>query len=135
MGTRATGTIYLATDQSIPNNQFFGLGTASSSFVRNTVVIPQSSTIIGLVFSIRTEELAEGETITAEIFRSTDCGVTPTATGIQATVTGPNPPNCCAFSSAGLSVDRCDLLSVKVTRSSGGALPGGAAATILLSIP
>jgi hypothetical protein len=127
-------TLYLGTDQSIGNNDFFALGTSSSSFVRNTVVIPQNARITGLIFNIRDESLNMGQTISAEIYRSTDCGVSLTATGIVATVTGPNPPNCCAFTEANLSINQCDLISVRVT-TDGGAISDGVAATILFATP
>ena len=138
--TGATGagenTLYLGSGLAISNNDFMGLGTASSNFIRNTVLIPQTSTITGLVFSIRDEPLDVGQSITGEIVRSTDCGVTPVLTGIRATVAGPNPPNCCAVTTANLVVNQCDLLSIQITRvGSSAALPNGAAATILLTIP
>ncbi len=142
--TGATGpggsTIYLGTDQSLGNNDFLGLGTSSPSFIRNTVVVPENSTLIGIVLSVRTEPLAATDTVSARIIRSTDCGNTTTDTGIVATVTGPSSaaaPNCCAVSvSPPVAVNRCDLLAVQITRTGNvGALANGAAATIIFSIP
>jgi hypothetical protein len=128
--------IYLGTDQSVGNLDFLGLGTSSDGgpmgFIRNSVVVPQNATITGLVFSVRGESLDTGETVQAEIFRSTDGGVTVVATGVIATVTGPNPPNHCGVASANFAVNQCDLLSVRI--SNGEALENGAAATILLTI-
>ena len=80
--------IYLATDQPIANNQFFGLGTAQAGFVRNNVVIPQTATITGIVFSIRDENLVAGATVSAEIVVSDTCATTSINTGIIATVVG-----------------------------------------------
>jgi hypothetical protein len=98
--------------------------------------VPQTATITGIVFSIRDESLTAGDSIRAEIYRSTNCGVSFLPTGIFATVIGPNPPNCCAFGSGSLVVNQCDLLSVRVVRTGAtGALMNGAAATIILSIP
>ncbi|MFP4015561.1 MAG: hypothetical protein ACLFUI_00890 [Halanaerobiales bacterium] len=131
---QATNTLYLATDESIGNNQFFGLGTSvPNSIVRNTVVIPEDATISGFIFSIRDEPLDTGETITAEIFISTDCGETFDETGVEAEVEG---PECCAFTAANYSVNQCDLLTVRITREeTGEALENGAAATILFTTP
>jgi hypothetical protein len=138
-------TIFLATDEQINDGQFFGLGTSNpggGGFVRNTVVIPQSATITGMVFSIRDEALVAGDSISAEIFISTDCGVTPVPTGIIATVNGPNPPNCCAVATGNFPfpVNQCDLLSVRITivdapgSPINQALENGVAATILLTV-
>jgi hypothetical protein len=76
-------------------------------------------------------------TYRGEIYKSRNCGVTFTATGIFAVVNGPNPPNCFAFGSGTLVVNQCDLLSVRVVRTAGntGALENGAAATIILTTP
>ncbi|NRY63029.1 hypothetical protein DZE40_004124 [Clostridium beijerinckii] len=133
-------TIYLGTDQSLGNNDFLGLGTSSPSFIRNTLVVPQNSTLIGIVLSVRTEPLAATDTVSARIIRSTDCGNTTVDTGIIATVTGPSSaaaPNCCAVSvSPPVAVNRCDLLAVQITRTGNlSALANGAAATIIFSIP
>ncbi|MFJ5718340.1 hypothetical protein [Neobacillus sp. NPDC093127] len=132
-------SIYLAAPV-VSNNDFVGLGTSSGGamgFVRNNVVIPQTATITGLVFSIRDNSLSATDSVTAEIFVSTDCGVTPLATGIIATVNGPNPPNCCAFSPGTFAVHQCDLLSVQIKNdmTEDPALPDGVAATILYTIP
>lgn len=132
-GTGAS-TIYLASDDALPNNHFFGLGVDDVDPTRTNVVIAQRSTITGFVFSIRDEPLTAAQTITGTIFRSTDCGVTFNSTGISVTITGPNPGNCCGFTPANLIVNQCDLLTVQVTRNTGdAALEEGAAATILLS--
>ena len=138
--TGATGpggsTVYLGTDQSIGNLDFLGLGTSSASFIRNTIVVPQDSTITGLVFNIRDHTLGTGIVASAEIFVSSDCGFDPpVATGIIAAVTGPNSdasPNCCAFAVGDFNVEKCDLISVRVT-TGGGAFANGVAATILFS--
>ncbi|MEY9870537.1 hypothetical protein ABIE66_006043 [Peribacillus sp. B2I2] len=129
-------TIYLASDDTLPNNQFFGLGVDDPDPTRTNVVIAQTSTITGFVFSIRDEPLTAAQSITGTIFRSTDCGVTFVNTGISVTITGPNPGNCCGSTTASLVVNQCDLLTVQVTRvGSAAALEEGAAATILLSTP
>lgn len=133
-------TIYLATDQSISDNGWIGLGTASSvsQFTRSTVTLPVDSTIVGLVLNIRDNTISEGETVTAEVFTS-PCGFEdPEATGISATVDGPNDsetPNCIATGAGSFAVSQGSLVSVKLTTSSGvGALSAGAAVTIFLTI-
>jgi len=138
-------TIYLATDKISPD-QFMGLGSAqggSSDFARSNVVIPKAATITGLVFSIRDEPLRLGDTITAEIFISNGCASDPMGTGISVKLVGtavpPHIPNahCCGAVSVnpGVPVDRCDLLSIKITRTGNGngALEHGAAATVLFT--
>lgn len=140
--TGATGpggnTFYLATDQSIANNQYLGLGNASSDFTRNTIVVAQNSKIVGFSFSIRTELLSDEDTVSAEIIRSTTCGDVLIDTGIIATITGPSSEgarNCCIFVPADYDVLGCDLLSVRITRTGNeGALEAGAAATILMNM-
>lgn len=130
-------TFYLVTDQSIANNQYFGLGNASADFTRNTVVIAQNAKIVGLTFSIRTEVLDANDTVSAEIVRSTTCGDALINTGIIATITGPSSEgdrNCCAFTLADYYVLTCDLLSIRITcTEETGALAEGAAATILIN--
>jgi hypothetical protein len=130
-GPSGVMALYFGTDQSIPNGNFMGLGT-SDDFVRNTVVIPANSTITTLVFSIRNETVAAGEMVQAEIYRSTDGGVTSVATGFIATVNGPNPPNHCAVATGSLAVNQCDLISIRVSNSD--ALENGATATVLYTL-
>jgi hypothetical protein len=128
--------IYLSSQQSIPNNYFFGIGIDSIDFQASSVVVPQNATITGLIFSIRNEPLDLNQSVSAEIYRSTNCGVNSTATGIIATVTGPNPTNCCASVPANLSVNQCDLLSVRISRVGNTAdLINGVTATIILTLP
>ncbi|WP_056473563.1 collagen-like protein [Bacillus sp. FJAT-25509] len=131
-GTTGSGSsfIYFSSDQSVPNNNFIGQGTSSSMFDRNTIVIPQAGVITGIIFSIRDNTLALGETATAEIYISTNCAQTAMATGVIATVDGPNPPFCCGMSpAANLIVNPCDLISVRITTGDG-AFPNGVAATV-----
>jgi hypothetical protein len=129
----------LATDQSVGDGDFIGLGTSQGGtigFVRDNVVISQNSTITGLVLNIRDKALAVGDTVTATIFRSTDGGVTFTSTGITTTVTGPNPPNFANATTGSVAVNQFDLLSVQITFPVGvGSLADGVAATITLSSP
>jgi len=131
----------LATDQSVSDGGWIGLGTSSSQsqFTRSTVVLPFNATIVGLVLNIRDKTLLDGATVTATIFTS-PCGFAdPVSTGISATVLGPSndeDPNCTATGTGSVAVTRGTLVSVQLTTSQGvGALPNGAAVTILLTIP
>jgi len=141
--TGATGSsgsglmeVFLSTDQSVGNNDFLGSGTSSASFVRSSIVIPENATIKSITLNIRDHGLSAGQTASAQIFTSSNCGFTaPIATGIIATVTGPNSsttPNCCATTSANLTINRCTLLSVQLT-TTGGAFSNGVSVTILLN--
>ncbi|MBN8209029.1 hypothetical protein JI666_09755 [Bacillus sp. NTK071] len=99
------------------------------------MVVPADATITGLVVSIR-DEILTTQNVTAEIYRSTNCGFASIATGIIATVTGPNnqnSPNCCAVATAKFPVKQCDLLSVRITHSGNQSLQDGATAAILFS--
>ncbi len=133
-------TLYLSSDQSIGNNDFFGLGTSSSSFSRNTVVIPQDAMITGLILNIRNNDVDVNESVEAEIFIDRNCAFSPpTATGIVATITGPSDssnPNCCGITFQTFSVQQCDLLSVQIRRVNGNnaGFSTGVAATVLFTI-
>ena len=133
--------IYLATDQSVSDGGWIGLGTSSSEpqFSTSTIVIPANATITGIVLNIRDNTIPATETVTATIYTS-PCGFTePTSTGISATITGPNleeSPNCCTTAAGSATVSQCSLLSVQITTSQGvGALNNGAAVTVLMTTP
>ncbi len=134
-------TIYLATDQSVSDRGWVGLGTSSSmsQFTTSTVTLPVVATITGLVFNIRDNTIPAGESVTATIYTS-PCGFSaPVSTGISATILGPSnatTPNCVGFSVGSVIVTQGSLLSVQVTTSQGvGALSKGAAMTIFQTIP
>ena len=133
---QTTSVIYLASDQSIGNNDWVGLGTSSSQFARNNVVIPANAVITGITLNIRTNTLTQGQTVTAAVFTS-PCGfASPTNTGISAIVSGANnseTPHCCAAATGTANVSACSLLSVKITTSQGvGALDNGVAVSVAL---
>jgi hypothetical protein len=126
---------YLATDQSINDGGWLGLGTSSSvsQFTRSTVVIPRNSTITGIVLNIRDNSVT-ASTVTATVYVS-PCGfTTPVSTGISATVTGPSneeTPNCLATGSGSFAVVAGSLLSVQVTMGTIiGALSNGVSVTV-----
>ncbi|MET4558963.1 hypothetical protein ABIA69_000106 [Lysinibacillus parviboronicapiens] len=126
--------VFLSTDQSVGNNDFLGTGNSSASFVRSSIVIPENAIIKSLTLNIRDHLLSAGQTASAQIYISTNCGFTaPVATGIIATITGPNSsasPNCCAKTTSNFPVNSCTLLSLQVT-TTGGAFSNGVSATIL----
>ena len=128
--------VFLSTDQSVGNHDFLGTGNSSASFVRSSIVIPENAIIKSLTLNIRDHALSAGQTASAQIYISTNCGFTaPVATGVIATITGPNAstsPNCCATATANFLVNRCTLLSVEVT-TTGGAFSNGVSTTILFN--
>ncbi|WP_369436146.1 collagen-like domain-containing protein [Lysinibacillus fusiformis] len=128
--------VFLSTDQSVGNNDFLGTGNSSASFVRSSIVIPENAIIRSLTLNIRDHSLSAGQTASAQIYISANCGFTaPIATGIIAIVTGPNSsasPNCCAKTTANFSISSCTLLSLQVT-TTGGAFSNGVSATILFN--
>ncbi|MGE7997478.1 hypothetical protein ACQKOF_02110 [Lysinibacillus sp. NPDC093190] len=130
--------VYLSTNQSVANNDFLGIGSASASFIKNTFVVPQNAVITSLTLNIRDHNLTAGDTASAQIYLSTNCGFTaPIATGIIATITGPSSstsPNCCTTTTSNFSVNSCTLLSVEIT-TSGGSFANGVLATIRYHSP
>ena len=132
--------MYLATDQSVGDGGWVGLGTSSSGplFVTSTITLPVDVTIVGLVLNIRDNTIPADSSVTATIFTS-PCGFTaPTTTGVTATVLGPNTaetPNCLATGAGSVPVTQGSLLSVQVTTGAGvGALSRGVAVTVFLTI-
>ncbi|MFJ7923782.1 hypothetical protein, partial [Lysinibacillus sp. NPDC096396] len=130
--------VYLSTDQSVANNDFLGIGSASATFIKNTFVVPQNAVITSLTLNIRDHNLTAGDTASAQIYLSTNCGFTaPVPTGIIATITGPSTsasPNCCTTTTSNFSVNSCTLLSVEIT-TSGGSFANGVSATIRYHSP
>lgn len=133
-------SLYLATDQSVSDGGWIGLGTSSPEplFTTSTVVIPQDAIITGLILNIRDNTIPDS-TVTATIFTS-PCGFEdPTSTGVSVTITGPSneeTPKCVGIATGNASVEQGHLLSVQLTTSAGvGALSRGAAVTIILTLP
>ncbi|WP_342546753.1 collagen-like protein [Lysinibacillus sp. FSL K6-4013] len=127
--------VFLSTDQSVSNNDFLGTGNSSASFVRSSIVIPENAIIRSLTLNIRDHALSAGQTASAQIFVSTNCGFTSVATGIIASVSGPNSSttlNCCAKVVANYPITSCTLLAVQVS-TTGGAFSNGVSATILFN--
>lgn len=134
----STSSIYLATNQSVSDGGWVGLGT-SSTFITSTVAIPVNLTIVGIILNIRDYRIGSGMSVTAEIFTS-PCGhEAPTSTGISVTVDGPRgdqPVNCLATGAGSVYVAQGTLLSVQITTSDGvGALNSGVAITVITELP
>ena len=131
--------IYLATDQSIGNGGWVGLGTSSSQsqFSRSTVVIPRNSTIREIILNTRDNSLTSGQSVTATVYVSPCGGTTPVNTGISATVTGATSDTKCSATGTGsFAVSQNSLLSVQITTDpNNAALSRGVAVTVLLTTP
>ena len=136
MGTGGL-TLFLASALPVVSGNWIGLGSVSAAplFARSSVVIPVDATITGIVLNVRDNTLAAGDTVTATVFTS-PCGFTaPVNTGVSVTLTGPNPPTCCAATSVSAAVITCDLLSVQITISGTVvALNSGVSVTIFFTV-
>ena len=113
----------LASSSAVATNDYVGLGSSGSSFIRNTIVVPFNCEITSLTFSLRKMALI---TYTCTIWVSPGNGNPPVSTGIQATV---NVGNYFAISSIGAyPLIAGDLLSVRI---SSGTTDGIAASIIV----
>ena len=132
----STQYVYLATDQSIGNNGWVGLGTSSSQsqFARSTVLIPANTTIRGIIFSTRNNTLTSTQSATATVFVS-PCGFAePVNTEISATVDGATTDtNCTALGSGSYAVTQNSLISVQITTGPNNfALSDGVSVTVII---
>ncbi len=132
----STQYVYLATDQSIENGGWVGLGTSSSQsqFARSTVLIPANTTIRGIIFSTRNNSLTSTQSATATVFVS-PCGFAePVNTEISATVDGATTDtNCTAFGSGSYDVTQNSLISVQITTGpSNLTLSDGVSVTVII---
>lgn len=120
--------IRLATDQSVGNNDFLGLGSASSMFIRNNVVIGVLSTAWKIVLTVR--EPVPNTNIRAIMWRRQQGGV-PVPTALQTDLIVNGQIDQCATGEAAVELDECDEVSVQIVWATGGALANGCAVTIL----
>lgn len=129
-GKNGGGTLFLASDNSLPNGHFLGLGVTNSQFARSTVVMPADATLTQLVLSIRDFSKPVGAVLSAEIIAAAAAApATPISTGIIATI--PAGAATFALSPVGnFTVAAGDLVSVRFSNSANSALPRGATATI-----
>jgi hypothetical protein len=125
-------SIRLATDQSVGNNSFIGLGSSSSMFERNNVVLAvNGAALTKIVFTVRGP--VPNTNIQARVWVRSPGGA-PTPTALVATI--PNGmTQQCAVGLGNVPVNECDEVSVQITWATGGALANGAAASILVQAP
>ena len=110
----------LASSASVAANDYIGLGSSSSQFVKNSIVIPFNCEITSLTFSTRS---IAGSTYTCTIWVRPGNSTTPAATSIQATVT---PGNYFSVATGSIALNQGDLLSVRMSVGT----PDGIAASI-----
>ncbi len=129
----ATGTdktiIWMATDQSMSENSYLGLGSESGGamgFIRNTVVLPCDGKITRITAHIRGQEHDDNITFTA--WRSTAGSSSGSATTLAVTL---GEDVFCDMATGSVDVSTCDCISIQMTRSGSGALSSGACASIL----
>ncbi|MEP7324041.1 MAG: hypothetical protein ABI761_19085 [Saprospiraceae bacterium] len=121
-----TAVFSVATDQSVSNGQYLGLGTSSSTFIRQVIVVPFNCTLTGIMFSIK--GISSGS-FTCEVWKSPgNLSIpVPVATGLSAII----PNGTVIFFASGtgsIALLAGDLISVKFT---GGTLANGVAASII----
>lgn len=119
--------IWLATDQSLPNNGFLGLGTENTgamAFIRSTVVIPCDGELTRIAAHVRGQE--HDEDLTFTVWRSTGGSSSGSATTLSVTLA---EDVFCDMATGSVDVSVCDCISVQMTNS--GALNGGAAVSIV----
>lgn len=114
-----------ATDQAVSNNDYLGIGSSSSVFVRNSLVLPVNCILTGMVVSLRGAFL--GSPVTATVFKQSGAlGASPVATVLSATI----PPFAGTFATgtAAIAISTGDLISIKISSSQ--ALIDGVAVTV-----
>jgi hypothetical protein len=115
------GTFLFATDQAVGNNDYIGLGTSSSNFLRNTIVSPFNGQLLSVAFSIRA--LSNNQNITATVW------VNNFVTSLSATI---GDGNFFIWNSGNglVNVIQGDLISVRLTTQTGGAFLNGITAAV-----
>ena len=119
----APASFFFATDQSVGSNNFLGLGTNSSSFIRSTIVVPVNCELTSIIFSTRG---AIG-TYTATVYKSSSSGLSPVATTLSTTTTS---GNYFSVANGSLPLLQGDLISIQISWQAGGALANGAAVSV-----
>ena len=119
----ASPAFLFATDQSVSNNSYVGLGTSSTSFTRQTIVVPADCVLRSIAFSTR----LLSPTFTATVWRQT-AGGSAASTALSTTVIGGAFfPSSVGFST--VAVNAGDLISIQITGSSF-ALTNGVAVSV-----
>ncbi len=124
-----TTTYVFGTDQSFGKMDFMGQGTSSSTFPRNSLILPGAGKLVALSFSIRNPAPNLG--VQCLVWRQVGTGVggIPLPTALTAFIPNGNT-QICAMGVASVDVDPCDLISVQLDWSVGGALSDGATAAV-----
>ena len=115
-----------ATDQSVGNNDYLGMGTNSATFVRNSIVMPFNCMLTSITLSARLPSGNQG--IIATVWRQAPGG-SPQATSLSATITD-GTIFYTATAAGSLPLSTGDLVSVRLNWFTGGALTSGAAVSI-----
>jgi len=123
-------TLTLATPNSVTDTEYVGLGSNSTSFLQNSIVIPQTGTLTGITLNTRDTNLAPGESMIATVYTSA-CGTTPAETSLSVTLVGPTLDNGCTASATGsVAVTQGQLVSVLITPSPNSTNTGGVAVSL-----
>ena len=122
--TPAAACFSFATDQSVINNDYLGIGSNSSVFIRNPLVLPVNCILTGMVVSLRGAFV--GSPVTATVFKQSGAlGSSPVATVLSVTI----PPFIgFATGTAAIAISTGDLISIKI--SSNQSLVDGVAVTV-----
>ena len=109
----AQACFFFNTDISLQNGNYIGLGTASTNFSRNTIVVPFNCELSSITFSTRVPSNAQN--ITATVYLQTQGG-SPVATPLSAVITD-GVITYTASANGSIFLLQGDLVSVKVTFS------------------
>ena len=123
----ASPAFIFATDQAVSNNTFVGLGTSSSSFIRQTIIVPSACELRYIAFSIR--ENVPG-TYTATVWRqAVAVGGLPAPTALSATIVN-GSLSYTSIGSGAVPVNAGDLISVRISITGAGSLFNGVAVSV-----
>ena len=114
---------FFASDASMANADYIGLGTASSSFTRNTLVVPFNCELSSIVFSVRA--FIAGTNLSASVWVQRP-GSPPILSFLSATI----PNGSISYTAIGIGsvlLFAGDLISIRYT---GTTLVNGAAVTL-----
>ena len=119
----ASPSFFFNTDQSVGNNDYIGLGSSGSNFLRYTIVVPVACVLKSIAVSTRG---FNSSFTTATIWRQTPGSPSPAATTLSASIlTGTT----FSVASGTVAANAGDLISVRIT-TPGGALFNGVAVSV-----
>lgn len=123
----APAAFFFATDQSIGNFSFLGLGTNSSVFIRSSLIVPVNCTLTSIIISVR--QMVPNTMISATVWKQSAGSVAPAATPLTVTITD-GFATIFATSLGDIPVFRGDLISIQLHWNSGGSLINGATVAV-----